>query len=211
MYLYRGSCMYVQCTCTCTEVAVCTYMHLYRGNCMYRNLKRFLKEIYQMQRRNLPNAEMGGLDGGTGWQSTLVSALFCYTVLPMHLRLMRYASAHMHRQNGVQKLIHSAPTIEKCWVYVAVMLKTKHKSTTPREFPGYWWLFWMQHLSHYSARLIEERRWTMLIFDRFRFATLKWLLHIAIATADWVRLYKLLYVVLDASICSPAIIALWKR
>ena len=62
----------------------------------------------------------------------------------------------------------------------------------------------MQHLSRYSARLVEERRgWTILIFDRFRFATLKQLLRIDVAIADWGRLYKLLYKVLDASICSP--------
>ena len=90
--------------------------------------------------------------------------------------------------NGVQQLTHSAPTIEKRWSYVAVTLKTKRKSTIPREFPGYWWLFRTQHLSRYSARLAEERRrWTILIFDCFRFATLKQLLHFAIITADWGR------------------------
>ena len=56
----------------------------------------------------------------------------------------------------------------------------------------------MQHLSRYSAR------WIIPIFDHFRFATLKQLLHIAITTADWGRLYKLLYVVLDASILFPS-------
>ena len=25
-----------------------------------------------------------------------------------------------------------------------------------REFPGYWWLFQMQHLSHYGTRLAAE-------------------------------------------------------
>ena len=53
-------------------------------------------------------------------------------------------------------------------------------------------------------RLAEERRWIILIFDHFRFATLKQLLHIAITTADCGRLYKLLYVVLDASILFPS-------
>ena len=48
--------------------------------------------------------------------------------------------------------------IEKRWSYVAVTLKTKQKSTISREFPGYWGLFRTQHLSRYSARLIEERR-----------------------------------------------------
>ena len=41
---------------------------------------------------------------------------------------------------GTRLLIHSAPTIEKRWSYVAVTLKTKRKSTIPIEFPGYWWL-----------------------------------------------------------------------
>ena len=50
--------------------------------------------------------------------------------------------------NGVQQLVHSAPTIEKRWSYVTVTLKTKFGMHTPSEFPGYWWLFWMQHLSH---------------------------------------------------------------
>ena len=100
---------------------------------------------------------------------------------------------------------------EKRWSYVAVTLNTKCEMHNPREFPSYWWLFQMQHLSRYSARLAEERRWTILIFNRFRFATLKQLLHIAITTVDWGRLYKLLYVVLDISICSPAMISSWKH
>ena len=60
----------------------------------------------------------------------------------------------------------------------------------------------MQHLSHYSARLVEEERKKKMnnsdFIDRFRFATLKHLLHIAITTTDWGRLYKLLDVLLDA-------------
>ena len=86
------------------------------------------------------------------------------------------------------------------------------RNTHAKKISSYWWLFRMQNLSCYITRLAEERRrWTSLIFDRFRFATLKQLLHIAIATADWGRLYKLLYVVLDASISSPAMISPWKR
>ena len=50
------------------------------------------------------------------------------------------------------------PTIEKRWSYVVVTLNTKLKMHTPRKFPGYWWLFRTQHLSRYSARLVEERR-----------------------------------------------------
>ena len=41
---------------------------------------------------------------------------------------------------------------------VAVMLKTKLKRHILREFPGYWWLFWMQLLLRYGARLFEEER-----------------------------------------------------
>ena len=75
-----------------------------------------------------------------------------------HALAVDASSAHVHQQNGVQQLIHSAPMIEKRWSYVAVTLKTKRKSTTPREFPGYWWQFRMQHFSRYGARLVEERK-----------------------------------------------------
>ena len=103
---------------------------------------------------------------------------------------------------------HDQKVLKLCRSYA----QHKCKMHTPRKFPGYWWLFWTQNLSRYSARLAEERRrWAILIFDRFRFATLKQLLHIAITTADWRRLYNLLYVVLDASICFPVMISLWKR
>ena len=48
-----------------------------------------------------------------------------------HALAVDASSAHVHRQNGVQQLIHSAPTIEKRWSYVAVMLKTKCKAPPP--------------------------------------------------------------------------------
>ena len=32
---------------------------------------------------------------------------------------------HVHRQKSIQQLVHSAPTIKKCWSYVAITLKTK--------------------------------------------------------------------------------------
>ena len=86
----------------------------------------------------------------------------------VNLRLMRqlavnassYAYKYVARAptNGVQQLIHSAfsvfPSRKKS---VAVMLKTKLKRTIFRQFPGYWWSFWMQHLSRFGARLFEER------------------------------------------------------
>ena len=75
---------------------------------------------------------------------------------------------------------------------------TKFEMHTPREFPGYWWLFWMQHLLRYSARLVEKRRKKMMYDSNFRpfqvchfkIVTTHWLL--PLPTADWGRLYKLL-------------------
>ena len=90
--------------------------------------------------------------------SCIVSALFLHGATAAHALAVDVSSAHAHRQNGIQQLIYSAPTIEKCRSYVADTLKTKRKSTTSKEFPCYWWLFLTQHLSRYSARLVEERR-----------------------------------------------------
>ena len=154
----------------------------------------------------------------------------------MHLRF--FNRCDRVPTNGVQQLVHSAPRSKKRWSYVAVTLKTKCKSTIPREFPGYWWQFRTQNFSRCSARLVEagahrarkgacnsnrarfagsisscwrkkeERRWKILIFGHFKFAPLKWLLYVAITTVEW---GKLLWVLLDASICSPAMISPWKR
>ena len=85
----------------------------------------------------------------------LVSEPF-YAVPPTHLQLMRHSSIGAPT-NGVQQLVHSAPMIEKCLSYVTVALKTKFEMHNPREFPGYWWLFLTQHLSHYGAGLVDER------------------------------------------------------
>ena len=81
--------------------------------------------------------------------------------------------------NGVQQLIHSASMIEKHWSYVTATLKTKSKSTTPREFPGYWWLFRTQHLRRYSARLVEERKMNNSDFQPFQVC------HFKIVTTHW--------------------------
>ena len=78
--------------------------------------------------------------------------------------------------NGIQQPVCSAPSVFPAKNYrseVAVMLKTKLKRHILRGFPGYWWLFWTQHLSHYSSRLFEERRWTILTFDRFQLCHFK--------------------------------------
>ena len=42
----------------------------------------------------------------------------------------------------------------------------------------------------------EKRRWTILIFGRFRFVPLKWLLYVTITTIDWGKPFKLLCVLL---------------
>ena len=83
-----------------------------------------------LQQYNHPYISSSGTLGGTISMHILLHntthALAVYTLY-----------AHVHRQNGVQQLIHSAPTIEKRWSYVEVTLKTKRKSTTPRELSGY--------------------------------------------------------------------------
>ena len=87
----------------------------------------------------------------------LVSFIY-YTLLPTHLQSMRYPS--MCTDEWHPTASHSAPTIEKalelCHNYV--QNQVPEKMHTPREFPGYWWLFRMQYLSRYNARLVEEKR-----------------------------------------------------
>ena len=107
----------------------------------------------------------------------LVDSFFIF--LDFDLFLLRGAAhalevdASSTQQNGVQQLVHSAPTIEKKRSYVAVTLKTMHKSTIPREFPDYWWLIRTQQLLRYSARLVEERKKEE---EQFRFLTVSGLL-----------------------------------
>ena len=71
----------------------------------------------------------------------LVSALFCYALWPTHCRSCTCGRCII-RARALTKWHPTAntlcPTIKKCWSYVAVTLKTKCKSTTLREFHGYW-------------------------------------------------------------------------
>ena len=66
----------------------------------------------------------------------------------------------------------------------------------------------MQHLSHYGARLVgeerkKERKMNNSEFQPFQVCHFKIVnTHCHYTTADWGRLYKLLDVLLDASICS---------
>ena len=89
---------------------------------------------------------------------------------------------HSYVQNKAQNHNQRIP-----WLLVAV-LNTTYRVTV---------LGWLKK---------ERKKMNNSDFDRFRFATLKQLLHTAITTADWDRIYKLFYVVLDASICSPVMI-----
>ena len=91
--------------------------------------------------------------------------------------------------------------------------------TILREFPDYWWLFPMQKVPRYGTRLSEERRkkaWKKMnnysdfrLFQVCRLVTTNtWLLHVLLlkTALDCAKLYRLLYVFLDVSICSLAII-----
>ena len=91
--------------------------------------------------------------------------------------------------------------------------QNKAQKYHPKRFPcGHWRQFRMQHLSHFGARLqvVEEREKERKkekdeIFGCFRFATLKWLLLVAIITVHWAKPFKLLCVF--ASICSLEMIS----
>ena len=85
----------------------------------------------------------------------------------------------------------------------------KLKRTIPREFLDYWWLFQMQHILHYGARLAEEenerkkeRKMKMnnSYCNHFSFATLKLLLCSAKTGSGFISCS---IVLLDVSICSP--------
>ena len=126
--------------------------------------------------------------------------------------------------NGVQQLVHSAPQMpqsKKRWSYVAITIKTKCKSTTPREFAGYSTggsfkrkTFLVTALD-YMVDWKKERRWTIPIYGRFRLTVCPFKMvtvYVAISTVDWGMPLTLLRVLLDASTCSPAmIISPWKR
>ena len=51
----------------------------------------------------------------------------------------------------------------------------------------------------------------ILMFDNFKFATYNYYTLLSITTADWDSLYNLYYAPLDASICSVAMISLYKH
>ena len=76
----------------------------------------------------------------------------------------------------------------------------------------------MLHVSRYDARLAKERRkkedeqFCMTFELTFRVCHFKIVtIHVVITTADWGKFYKLFCVLLDASICSPAMISPCKR
>ena len=73
---------------------------------------------------------------------------FCYAT-PHNARTCGCtSSAHVHRRMANHRL--------KLIIYgLTPRSKSAH---ILREFPGYWWLFRTQHLSRYSARLVEEEK-----------------------------------------------------
>ena len=85
-------------------------------------------------------------------------------LLEIVLKFLLRGSAHalavlrMHAPtNGVQQLIH-CPHDRKALNLSFSYAQNKAQKHHPREFPGYWWLFQMQHLLRYSTRLVEERK-----------------------------------------------------
>ena len=89
-----------------------------------------------------------------------------------HPRPCSYCIIHAHEPtNGIQQLIHSAPTIEKRWSYVAVTLKTKRKSITPENSLSTGGCFECNTYHVTVLGWLKKKR--NLIFNCFRFATLK--------------------------------------
>ena len=110
--------------------------------------------------------------------------------------------------------------------------QNKAQSTIPTEFFGYWWLFRTQHLLRYSARLVEEMKvdgrspsstvprlrtssahleWKMTDFRPFQVCHFKMVTTHCYYYCRLGRRYKLLDVLLDASICLLSMISPWKR
>ena len=118
----------------------------------------------------------------------------------------------MHQQNGVQQLIHSAPTIEKQLELCHSYAQNKAQKHYPKRIP---WL--LVALSNSNTFLItaldwlkkERKKMNNSDFWPFQVCPFKIVtVHAAITTVDWGKPFKLLCVLLDASICSLAMILL---
>ena len=78
----------------------------------------------------------------------------------------------------------------------------------------FWLLVGISNATHHImvlGWLKKEERMKEDDFWPFQVCHFKLVIYIAITTADWGRCYKLLYVLLDASICSLTMISLCKR
>ena len=64
--------------------------------------------------------------------------------------------------NGAQQLVHCSP-YKKSEGGKSQLCSNKLQMHTLREFCDYWWLFRTQDLSHYGARLTEERKKIMMM------------------------------------------------
>ena len=61
--------------------------------------------------------------------------------------------------NGIQQLYNFAPSVfppKESQELSRSYAQNKAQKDHPQIIPGYWWLFWTQHLLHYGARLFEE-------------------------------------------------------
>ena len=137
----------------------------------------------------------------------------CYTVLLIHLRLMCHPSMCTDKWHPTASTLCSVPlSLPSRKALEESYAQNKARRDHPRNFLTILVAISDSTSLHYGTRLAEgereRERWTVLIF--LPFLVCHFLLHIVITTADWGRLYKLLYVLFDASICSPAMILLCK-
>ena len=101
---------------------------------------------------------------------------------------------------------------QKVQAVSASYAQSKLKWAIPREFPDYF-----EYCTYHTTALGWLKNWTKKEsansdFRPFQACHFKIVtVHIAITTADWARLYKLLYVLLDVRICFLATISLCKQ
>ena len=131
---------------------------------------------------------------------------------PTHLRLMRQlaVNASSYPSTCTDEWRPTVSTVglpsEKAQMLSRSHAQNEAQIDDPKRIS--WLLVAIQNATRIALRRQAPcKKKAILTFDCFRFATLYQLLHGTITTADWGRLYKLLYVLLDASMCSPAMIS----
>ena len=112
----------------------------------------------------------------------------CYVVPPIHMWLMCH-SRMCAPTNGFQQSVHSSPQSSQqksAGGKSQLLSKQSSNGPSPVNFPvidGYFkcYTYYVMALGWLKK---EERRWTILTFDCFEFATVRDTTHIAITTAD---------------------------